>query len=214
MISQLTGTLLAIEDGNAELSVGSFVYEVAVPGYDIPSLSMQIGADVGFFTITYLEGQGQGSSFVPKLIGFQSRSDRAFFKVFTTVKGIGNRKALRALQVSPSRVAEAIVQQDPKFLATLPEIGKRTAESIVVELKGKVDGFLSTTRSSGASGSAAGGHAASSHPFAEDAVLVLLQLGEHRSAAQNLVERILAIDPEVASAQLLVTKALRLRGTT
>ncbi|MSR41345.1 MAG: hypothetical protein EXS10_05515 [Phycisphaerales bacterium] len=212
MIGRITGTLLTVENGTAEIGVGSFVYEVSVPGYDIPSLSMQIGADVGFFTLHYLEGQGQGSSFIPKLIGFQSKSDRDFFEVFTTVKGIGNRKALRALQTPPSRIAEAIVNQDPKFLATLPEIGKRTAESIVVELKGKVDSFLSNTRR-GSNSAGAVSHATPAHAFAEDAVLVLLQLGENRITAHGLVERVLAVDPEIASAQILVTKALRLRGS-
>ncbi len=212
MIGRITGSLVSVEDGIAELAVGSFIYEVSVPGYDIPSLSMQIGSDVGFFTIHYLESQGQGSSFTPKLIGFQTKSDRAFFEVFTTVKGIGNRKALRALQTTPSRIAEAIVNQDPKFLSSLPEIGKRTAESIVVELKGKVDDFLSSTRT-GSSSSSSTNPLPPLHAFAEDAMLVLLQLGENRLTARGLVERVLAVEPEIASAQALVTKALRLRGT-
>ncbi len=211
MIARISGTLLSVDHGTAELTVGQFVYEVSVPGYDIPALSMQIGADVGFFTIHYLEGQGQGSSFAPRLIGFQSKSDREFFELFTTVKGIGNRKALRAMQTTPSRIAEAIVNQDPKFLATLPEIGKRTAESIVVELKGKVDDFLSSTRPSSC-GFPDSAPPSAAHALAEDAVLVLLQLGEARIVARGLVERVLAVEPEIASAQILVTKALRLRG--
>jgi len=46
------------------------------------------------------------------------------------------------MQVSHARMAEANAAGDAKFLATLPEIGKRTAESTIVELKGKLDSFL------------------------------------------------------------------------
>ncbi len=52
-------------------------------------------------TFQYLESQGQGSSVIPRLVGFQSTAEREFFELFTTVKGIGNRRALRAMAEDP-----------------------------------------------------------------------------------------------------------------
>jgi Holliday junction DNA helicase RuvA len=144
MISRIEGVLEDVVDGVAEVRVAGsgLVYEVLVPACDAGDLMMRQGKEIAFVTLHYLESQGQGSHFVPRLIGFSSREQRDFFELLTTVKGIGNRKALRAMQVSHGRMAEAIAAGDAKFLSTLPEIGKRTAESTIVELKGKLDPFL------------------------------------------------------------------------
>ena len=121
MIARIEGTLEDVVDGVAEVRVaGGLVYEVLVPACDAGELLTREGREVSFFTLHYLESQGQGSHFVPRLIGFRSREQRAFFELLTTVKGIGNRKALRAMQVSHARMAEAIAAGDAKFLATLP----------------------------------------------------------------------------------------------
>ncbi len=142
MITQISGTLVAIVDGAAHVQAGDLVYEVLVPAADSMALAASLGKVVRFHTLHYLEGQGQGSSFWPRLVGFQTTDDRDFFELFTTVKGIGNRKALRALQMPFGRIAEAIAARDHALLQTLPEIGKRTAETICVELKGKIDRFV------------------------------------------------------------------------
>lgn len=142
MICRIQGQLVAVRDGTAEVRVGDLTYEVLVPAADSMLLATRVGEDVEFHTLHYLEGQGQGSSFWPRLIGFRSPVDRDFFELFTTVKGIGNRRALRALQLPFGRVAEAIAMRDHGTLQSLPEIGRRTAEAICVELKGKVDRFV------------------------------------------------------------------------
>lgn len=93
-------------------------------------------------TIQYLEGVNQGVSFIPRLIGFTSPRDRHFFELLTSVKGLGNKRALRAMAVAPSSIARAIAERDARFLQRLPEIGPKLAELIVHELKNKVDGFI------------------------------------------------------------------------
>jgi Holliday junction DNA helicase RuvA len=178
---------------------------------------MQHGQRVSFVTLHYLESQGQGSHFVPRLIGFSSREQRAFFELLTTVKGIGNRKALRAMTITHARMAEAIAAGDAKFLATLPEIGKRTAESTIVELKGKLDPFLkdpSATRRAleRTAASATAVSIAASGPAA-DAEDVLVTLGEQRAQARASIERVLAAaGGETLGADEIVTRALRSRG--
>ena len=216
MITQLTGTLVAIDDGAAHVQVAELTYEVLVPAADSMALGARIGQPVRFHTLHYLEGQGQGSSFWPRLIGFQTATDRAFFELFTTVKGIGNRKALRALQLPFAQVAEAIAARDHGMLQTLPEIGKRTAETICVELKGKVDPFV---RELGGTRPAAGTKAAPRPITAEgklmaaarDAVEVLVQLGHSKPAARDMIERVLGREdlPADATPEALVEHALR-----
>jgi Holliday junction DNA helicase RuvA len=218
MISRIEGTLEDVVDGVAEVRVDdACTYELLVPACDAGELLVQQGKRVSFHTLHYLESQGQGSHFVPRLIGFRSREQRAFFELLTTVKGIGNRKALRAMQVPHTRMAEAIASGDAKFLSTLPEIGKRTAESTIVELKGKLDPFLkdpsATRRALERTSVAAAAMAVAPSGPAADAEEILVTLGEQRAQARARVDRVLAAaGGETLGAGEIVTRALRTRG--
>lgn len=206
MIARIDGTLEGVVDGAALVRAGAIVYEVLVPAYDQMRLSASVGEEVALHTLHYLEGQGQGSSYWPRLIGFATPEERTFFELFTTVKGIGNRKALRALQLPIATVAEAIANRDVATLQSLPEIGKKTAEAIILELKDKANRFLGATMIAEAKpASPAAGR------LRTDAIAVLVQLGESRPVAATLVERALAVDPLIDSADALVTAAFRLK---
>ena len=207
MISRIEGVLIELEDGRAHLRCGGLVYEVLVPAADQGTLTLELGNAIELHTLHVLEGSSQGSSFRPRLIGFATAGDRAFFELFTTVKGIGPRKALRVMEVSPARIARAIAEQDLVLLKSLPEVGKRTAEAIVVELKDKVDRFVDH----GAGSNQAAPHTEAIEEFIEEAISVLLQLGEPRTRAEELVDRVTKADPAIDTADLLVTGALRLK---
>lgn len=226
MIARLEGTLVEVVDGVAEVRAGGsglgadgtqgLVYEVLVPACDLGELTVRIGSRVEFHTLHYLESHGQGSHFLPRLIGFRSRAQREFFELLTTVKGVGNRKALRAMQVPHTRMAEAIAAGDAKFLSSLPEIGKRTAEAAIVELKGKLDDFVdpAATRSGGAPSAPRPAAALPSSGPAGDAEEILVALGEPRAQARDKVARVLAgtVDGQSLEADEIVTLALRARG--
>ena len=207
MISRIEGVLIELEDGRAHLRCGGLVYEVLVPAADHGALTLELGNAIELHTLHLLEGTSQGSSFRPRLIGFATAGDRAFFELFTTVKGIGPRKALRVMEVPPARIARAISEQDLVLLKSLPEVGKRTAEAIVVELKDKVDGFIGQDAGS----SQARMETEAIAEFIEEAIAVLLQLGEPRARAEDLIERVTRADPTIDTADLLVTGALRLK---
>ncbi len=209
MISRIEGELIRVDNGRAELRVGALVYELLIPACDTPRLSRHVGETLTFHTLHYLEGQGQGTSFLPRLIGFRTPEDRAFFELFTTVRGFGNRKALRALELPLGEVAGAIASRDTSILTSLPEIGKRTAETIIAELAGKVDRFVEVKSSPGGDGTPL---SPAQTDLVRDAIAVMVQLGESRSQAQQLIERALAVDPEAASADQLVAGAFRLKG--
>ena len=99
MISRIEGDLRGVEEGAVELACGSLTYTLMVPAADVERLAGLVGDRVGFHTLQYLESHGQGSSFLPRLLGFASAEQRAFFELLTTVKGLGMRKALRAMRL-------------------------------------------------------------------------------------------------------------------
>ena len=201
MISRLSGILDCItEDGRAMLQSGPITYEVLVPAADIEALRNRTGQEVVFHTLHYLEGQSQGSSMLPRLIGFSSDLDRSFFTLFTTVKNIGYRKALRALQRPCREIASAIAAKDTTTLTSLPEIGKRSAETIVAELHGKVAPFLEGLVEP-SSPIRAGENMP---PLVADAIALLTTLGESRTDARRRAELAFAAHPDVEGPEQLL----------
>lgn len=190
MITRIAGTLVSMDARGAVVQPEGtgLAFEVLLPAYLADRLASEVGRRVVLHTLEYLEAQGQGTSFVPRLIGFESRDDRRFFEVFTTVKGMGNKRALRALAVPPGEVAAMVVSKDAKGLQRLPEIGKRVAETVIVELSGKLDGFVSADALERRAGALAEPSLGIS-PAATEAVQALIALGETRDAAERLVER-------------------------
>ncbi len=185
-------------------------YEVLLPAFLGPSLEPKIGQSVRLRTLHYLESQGQGTSFIPRLIGFTHDHQRRFFEAFTTVKGLGYRRALRALAIEPADIAELIVTKNAKGLIALPEVGKRLAETIIAELTGKVDGFLdlSATDGIGRIEPRPQRQASRLSPVAADAVEALISLGETRSEAERRIEIILGRDNAGDSVEALLQQAL------
>jgi len=203
LIIRLDGILDSVRDGRAQLRAGSIVYELFIPACDEMALATIVGQQTSFHTLHYLESQGQGASYVPRLVGFSSPADRTFFEMLTSVKGLGVRKTLRTMQLPAATIAEAIASGDTDLLRSLPEIGKKTADTIVLELKDRVTALaLAVPRTRRDDPAAA---------LVSDAATVLVQLGETAMSARSLVERVLAADPEISTADALVTASLRLR---
>ncbi len=209
MITRLSGVLESVADGVAVVACGELAYEVMVPAAEVPKLEGSLGERVTLHTIHTLEGVSQGASYRPRLFGFASVSDRSFFELFTTVRGFGPRKALRALAIPFPRIAEAIATSDVGLLSSLPEIGRKTAQTIVAELAESVDVYLAEV---GASKPRPGAAADPNRQMALDAIEVLVQLGEPRPTARDLVDRAVAVDPPPESVEATVTAALRFRG--
>jgi Holliday junction DNA helicase RuvA len=207
MIRTITGTLAAALDASIDLTVGPMTLGLLVPACDLDHYRARIGRDVELHTLLYLEGDASRGNLEPRLIGFLSPEDRAFFDLFTTVKGIGPKTALRALIEPVGTIAAHIESRDARALTKLPGIGKRTAELIVAELAGKCVKFVtgpirpvvSPTRT------------IPTGPD-EDALQALIRLGERRSDAEVLLTRARASLPESADLNQLVTEMLRQRA--
>ena len=87
-------------------------YDVLVPAYLREGLASRAGGIVTLYTIQSFESPDGGSSFAPRLIGFTTPDERRFFELLTTVKGVGTKKALRALASPVGDVARAITLRD------------------------------------------------------------------------------------------------------
>jgi holliday junction DNA helicase RuvA len=207
MITRLAGMLESVEGIEATVALEGGVWrQVLVPAYLAESLRGRVGSPVTLHTLEYLESQGQGSSYIPRLIGFGSAAERRFFELLTDVDGFGNRKALRALAHEPAHIARAIAGGDAAWLTQLPEIGKKTAEKVILELKGRVQQFLSAAEISGLDRRASGTPAPGG-PVSE-AVAALIALGETRGDAERMVREAMGRRADLDTADQLVAAAL------
>ena len=206
MIVRLSGKLEFVGEDCVHLTLGDITRELLVPAADIPFLQTKIGQPVTFFTLEYIEGNASFGQLAPKMLGFLRTDDKEFFDLFTTVKGIGTRKALRALAIPTSEIASAIALKDTRKLSTLPTIGKRAAEQIVAELHGKVEKF--------AVGAAGGARVpvAALPDYETQAIEVLVKLGERRLEAESWVQRACQVDGTLKDAQKIIQAVYRLKA--
>jgi Holliday junction DNA helicase RuvA len=208
MISALTGKLKKVDDDRVFLEAGPMQFELLVPAADVTELQANLGETLTLHTIFMLAGDPSRGGLEPTLIAFLRPEDRQFFELFTTVKGIGAKTALKALTAPVGEIAGAIESKDAKFLTRLQGIGKRTAELIVAELSGKAAKF--------ATFGPAGGPGAVPSPsrrsdVEEDAIAGLLALGERRPDAERLLDRAKTANPAAKSTDVLLREMLRLR---
>ena len=227
MIAQIKGKLLGLDSSFALLEMkDGLVYEILLPTFVVNRLGPMIGREVKLFTLHYLESQGQGSTFIPRLAGFLTRQDKAFYETFTSVKGIGNRKGLRAMALASHQIAAAIADRDAATLQSLPEIGKRTAETIIVTLKDKVEPFIAAPASEAMPADSADDSSdlpvdsvavepaeltTSAGSLVKEALDVLTQLGENRITAMQGLDRALEEEPRPTTVDELVAGYYRAR---
>jgi len=204
MLARITGRLRSVDDERILVEIGPVMVEAFVPACDLPDLESRIGEPIERFTMLLLDGAGVGTSLTPRLLAFASARDRAFFELFTTVKNIGHRKAMRAMVRPVAEVTAAIVGRDLRVLTTLPGIGKRAAETIVAELAGKLDHFLDAPV-------VATPMDAPTVVLVEDTIAMLVALGEQHGAAALMVERARTADPDADSPESLLAAVYSVR---
>jgi Holliday junction DNA helicase RuvA len=132
MIGRLSGILLEKNPPQILLDVQGVGYELLVPMstfYHLP----ENGATVTLLTHLIVREDAH------TLYGFAAERERHAFRVLTKVTGIGARTALAVLSgLSTDELAQAVATQEVGRLTRVPGIGKKTAERILLELKGKL----------------------------------------------------------------------------
>ena len=136
MIGRLTGTLAAKSPPQLLVDVGGVGYELDVPMstfYNLPA----IGERVSLLTHFVVREDAQ------QLFGFLSAEERSTFRLLIKISGVGPRTALSILSgLSVAELAQAISVQEASRLVKVPGIGKKTAERLLLELKGKLGADL------------------------------------------------------------------------
>lgn len=132
MIGRLSGTLAAKAPPMVLLDVGGVGYEVAVPMstfYNLPA----VGCNVLLLTHFVVREDAQ------VLYGFLTPDERGTFRELVKISGVGPRTALAILSgLSVAELSQAVSRQDSARLVKVPGIGKKTAERLLLELKGKL----------------------------------------------------------------------------
>jgi len=136
MIGQLSGTLAAKKAPQVLLDVHGVGYEVDVPMstfYNLPAP----GEPVALLTHLVVREDAQ------LLYGFLTAGERAAFRELLRIAGVGPRTALALLSgLSVDELAQAVARQDGSRLTKVPGIGKKTAERLLLELKGRLGADL------------------------------------------------------------------------
>ena len=132
MIGRLTGTLAEKLPPQLLIDVNGVGYEVDVPMssfYNLPGL----GERVSLLTHFVVREDAQ------VLFGFLTHDERATFRLLVKISGVGPRTALAILSgLSVAELAQAVSLQQSARLVKVPGIGKKTAERLLLELKGKL----------------------------------------------------------------------------
>lgn len=205
MISRVVGKLLAAEENAALLEVAGFCLEVSMPRSAHSDLLGRIGQEILVYTVFYLEGNAVVSNFTPRLLGFLNETDRAFFNAFTRVKGVGMRKALRAMSVPAHQIAAAIESGDERALTTLPEIGKKMAAQIVTDLRGQMSSFIIAPIAPSAP-------PRTFNDAQRIAVNILVEWGDRKPDAERLVAAAIEVESDLSEPEQIVKAAYRLKN--
>ena len=140
MIARIEGIYRGIDGTRVYVDVSNIWYEVLIPSGAVGKMP-EIGENIVFHTLEIIEGGNIGTIMQRRLIGFLERVEKEFLQVFTSVSGLGIRKALKAMQIPVSEIAAAIELGDESILKGLPDIGPKTAKKIIAELQGKMSKF-------------------------------------------------------------------------
>lgn len=138
MIGRLTGTLLEKNPPQVLIDAQGVGYEVDVPMstfYNLPAVGEKV------ILLTHFAVREDGHF----LYGFASEAERFAFRQLIRIAGVGARTALAVLSgLSVTDLAQAVAQQESGRLVKVPGIGKKTAERLLLELRGKLADALPT----------------------------------------------------------------------
>ena len=142
------------------------------------------------------------------LYGFLDQAERDWFRLLTSVQGVGAKVGLGILSVlSPTELSDAIFAEDKGMITRAPGVGPKLASRLIVELRDKI-GDMPGTGFSSATASAATEEGAGSAAF-DDVVSVLVNLGYQRSAAFVAVSGAIKRSGEGAPVEDLIRASLR-----
>lgn len=199
MISYIIGKVTAVSDSHVILENNGIGYMITMPPSSIYALGNMDG-DVKVHTYMAVKED------VVSLYGFLTASELEMFKMLITVSGVGPKGAIGILSsITVDELKMAIAAEDSKLIAAAKGIGSKTAQKIVVELKGKVGkDVLSQPGSFSASAAGLSGKRSSMH----EAIDALEALGFSRSSSVRAIDQL--GDAEGMSVSDIIGQALKI----
>jgi len=212
LIARITGKLVSVSDERALVEVNGITYAVFITRAVGERLiaTGKVGENISLFTMNYIEGNVGMGNLIPRLVGFLNESDLEFFSLLITVQGLSVKRALKALTVPVKEMARAIELSDMAALKSLPEIGGKLAQKIVVELKGKVARFALLREEEIPAHSVL----SSREEYQQEAVEILVQLQYSRAEAESIVARTAASRPDITTSEALIQEIFRKQART
>jgi len=194
VIAHVAGTLLAKALDRVEvMTAGGVGYELSVP-LSVYETLPKVGDEVRLHTYLVVKEDGW------QLFGFSSGFERQVFQRVLDAKGVGPALALGLLStLSAERLVRAIREKDVVTLQSVPRVGRKKAEQLVLDLADKLDELQVVT---------SGGVARSEGPAAEDAIRALVSLGYSMGDAERAVRGVLGDGGRGMSAPELIRRAL------
>lgn len=133
MIAYLKGELLAVESETAVIEAQGVGYEIYGTALTLAHLSSRIGQSVAVWIYTHVREDAL------QLFGFPLKSEKELFLSLLKVNGVGPKMALSILSGGTAAdIQDMIESGNAKALSSLPRVGKKTAEQIILTLQGKL----------------------------------------------------------------------------
>lgn len=198
MIAYLSGKLLEKHANIAIVDVGGVGYEVLIPLSTFYELG-EVGSDVSLRIYTHVREDAL------QLFGFKTTRERDLFLRLISVQGIGAKMGIGMLSgMSADEIIMAIRTDNVLRIKTIPGVGQKTAERIIIELRDKV-GELST---SGGTQGPSGDSELPADAIFDDALSALVNLGYQRPAAEKALKQAAQNGTEL-TVQKLLRRALQ-----
>lgn len=203
MIAHLSGTLLSKKATSVIVDVGGVGYEVAIPLSTFYELG-EVGSAVQLRIHTHVRED------LLQLYGFKTARERELFLQIISVSGVGPKLAIALLSgMNADEIIGSIRTNNLARLVSIPGVGRKTAERLVVDLRDRIAALSSPAlEEEFAAKAAAAGEATSEDSMRSDALSALQNLGYQKSAAEKAVTAAIDEGGEL-SVELILRRSLR-----
>lgn len=190
MIAHLSGKILEKETYRVVIDVGGVGYEVGIPLSTFYELG-EVGSDISLRIYTNVREDAI------QLFGFKTARERDLYLLLISVQGVGARSGLTLLSgMSADDIVLAVRSGNVTKLVSIPGVGKKTAERLIVELRDKVVS-IETGSSSSVS------LPTSENAVVDDALSALVNLGYQKAAAEKALHQAMKEGAELSVQKLL-----------
>ncbi len=203
MIAHLSGTLLVKQTNTVIVDVGGIGYEVTIPlstFYDLEDVSKPVQLRI----YTHVREDAL------QLYGFRTARERELFLRLISVSGIGPKLGITMLSgMSADEIIASIRTNNLARLTSIPGVGKKTAERLVIELRDKIAALSSPAlEEEFATQTGAGAHA-SEDVMRDDALSALVNLGYQKAPAEKAITAAMQEGGDL-SVEVILRRSLRL----